>query len=190
MTRLKWFRFLSDKEGEIVNDLPKEELLVIEFYNILIPPIFAGYMVTLIAIMGYKTTGPTEVEKFLLRVQNLAETSHNMGVIQSPTFCSMYYMKEAYQFLLTKGVLVEKSMYREGRIKKCFLMNNSKALTLIIEKCRDWFLWEENYKIIHRVFVEKYLKGILAEEAESNKAKQSSTELGSATQTPTSKQKL
>jgi hypothetical protein len=67
-----------------VTELPKEELLVIELYNILIPPIFAGYMVTFIAIYAHKAIGPVEVESFLLKVQNLAETSPQHGCHSEP----------------------------------------------------------------------------------------------------------
>lgn len=173
-----------------MTELPNEELLVIEFYNVLIPPIFAGYMVAFIAILANKASSPLETEKFILKVQSLAETSHNMGVIQSPTFCSIFYMKEAYQYLLTKAILIEKPMYIGGRIKKCFLMNNHKALKFILENCRAWFLWEENYKIIHRVFIEKYLKVILAEDSEANNAKQGSSEPVPPVQASQTKQKL
>ena len=147
-------------------------------------------MVTFIAIYAHKAIGPVEVENFLLKVQNLAETSHNMGVIQSPTFCSMYYMREAYQFLLTKAILVEKPLYRDNRIRKCFVMNNLNALKLILTNCRGWFLWEENYKIIHRVFVEKYLKAMLEDAAESKNSRQSSPDQLHSAQAELSKQKL
>jgi hypothetical protein len=102
----------------------------------------------------------------------------------------MYYMREAYQFLLTKAILVEKPLYRDNRIRKCFVMNNLNALKLILTNCRGWFLWEENYKIIHRVFVEKYLKAMLEDAAESKNSRQGSPDQLHSAQAELSKQKL
>lgn len=147
----------------MITELPKEELLVIEFYNILIPPIFAGYIILFAALLNFKTEEPVETEKFLMLVQRLAETCHNMGVIQSPTFCSIYYMRQAFAFLLEKGVVVEKPTLLTDKMRKCYVVNNRPALKLIVQNCRAWFLWDENYNIVKRVFEDKYLKTLMDE---------------------------
>lgn len=153
-----FFRMLSDQECEIILDLPREELLLIEFYNTQIPPIFAGYMTAFICAAALNTEEPTETEKWILTAQNLAELSHKMGVIQSPTFCSIFYMRQAYTYLLDSEIIQEKSVLKGEKIRKCFWVKNQIALEMLIKALRVDFLWEENYKIIRKVFEDRYLK--------------------------------
>lgn len=174
---------MTSQDGEVINDLPKEELLVIEFYNILIPPIFAGYMIAFTAILKFNTEEPFETERFIHLIQHLAETCHNMGVIQSPSFCSIFYTRQAYLFLLDKGILVDKPTVIEGKVKKCYVVNNRPALKLILQNCRSWFLWDENYKIVKRVFEDKYLKELMEEVKQPEEPQDNDPELGAESHT-------
>ena len=138
-------------------DLPINDILVIEFYNILIPPIFSGYMITFICIHSLASYDICPIEKTMLMIQKMSETAHLMGVIQTPTFCSIFYVRNAYQFLVSKGIVQESSKLKDNNIMKCFKVSNTQALEELVRSLRQDFLWEENYRIIRKVFEERFL---------------------------------
>jgi hypothetical protein len=148
---------LSNKEAEVIHELHKEQLLVIEFYNILIPPIFAGYIIAFICFVSLKTSESKDLEEFLMTIQLLSETCHRMGVIQSPTFCSIFYIRLAYQYLLDNKIVAEVPLFIANRIRKHFIVENRLKLKALVKILRSDFLWEENYMIVRRVFEEKFM---------------------------------
>jgi hypothetical protein len=142
----------------MVETLPKNWLLVIEFYNILIPPIVSGYMVSFICIYMNRHKETVETEPLLKEVQTMAELAHKMGVIASPTFCSYFYMIQAYGFLRECGMLEESQTYFNNKIRMCFKVCDAPALKALIGDFREFFLWEENYRLIKRIYSENYIK--------------------------------
>ena len=148
---------IGDNRLELMLELNKNDLLVVEFFNILIPPIFSGYMLTFVCIMSLHTIESLPLEKTLLSIQQMAETAHKMGAIQNPTFCSIFYTRNAYQFLLSRGVVQESSKFQDQKIMKCFKIVDFTALRQLVKVLRNDFLWEENYRIIRKVFEERFL---------------------------------
>lgn len=101
----------------------------------------------------------------------MAETAHKMGVIQNPTFCSIFYSRGAYQFLLRRGLVQETSQFRDNKILKCFRVSNFTGLKNLVKTLRADFLWEENYKIIKKVFEDRYILPELKNSSVTNRQK-------------------
>lgn len=148
---------IGDDRLELMHELNKNDLLVVEFFNIVIPPIFSGYMLTFVCVMSLHSAESLPLEQTLLSIQQMAETAHRMGAIQNPTFCSIFYTRNAYQFLLSRGIVQESSKFQDQRILKCFKIVEFNALRQLVKLLRTDFLWEENYRIIRKVFEERFL---------------------------------
>ena len=154
---MSFLSVISDSEAEVVNELLPEKLLVLELYNIILPPIFAGYIILFICVNGLPPGELTDQETFLLTVHSLAETSHKMGVIQSPTFCSIFYSRMAMQYLVDTKIVSEIPRFKENRIRRHFQVEDRSRLKELVNSLRVDFLWDENYRIVKRVFGDRFL---------------------------------
>jgi len=114
-------------------------------------------MLAFVCVMSLHSAESLPLERTLLTIQQMAETAHRMGAIQNPTFCSIFYTRNAYQFLLARGIVQESSKFQEQRILKCFKIVEFDALQQLVKLLRGDFLWEENYRIIRKVFEERFL---------------------------------
>ena len=123
------------------------------------PPIFNAYMVALTSFSLLKTERDYETEAFLDRIQELAEACHRMGVIQNPAYCSIFYFKSVHQYLIEINCIKECLILGIGKPKKAFKLIDLAKLIELVEKLRLAFLWEENYRIIQKVYIDKFDDG-------------------------------